>query len=181
MADNSARLIAFETGESVTSTTPYSLYVTTDPTKAIAITVKEDEDGFILCYDRGGKNLRLYINENGIGITASEDPAMVRFYWDAQNQALYQMEGGIKYYLAFKTLNNELRLTSVAETEALTGNSVHLMKLHGDSSASTGDNALLTLMGTLLAVPSRSFYKAPHPSFRPGRKRRYFLEDNRYA
>ena len=141
-----------ETGESVTSTTPYSLYVTTDPTKAIAITVKEDEDGFILCYDRGGKNLRLYINENGVGITASEDPAMVRFYWDAQNQALYQMEGGIKYYLAFKTLNNELRLTSVAETEALTGNSVHLMKLHGDSSASTGDNALLTLMGTLLAV-----------------------------
>ena len=141
-----------ETGESVTSTTPYSLYVTTDPTKAIAITVKEDEDGFILCYDRGGKNLRLYINENGVGITASEDPAMVRFYWDAQNQALYQMEGGIKYYLAFKTLNNELRITSVAETEALAGNGVHLMKLHGDSSASTGDNALLTLMGTLLAV-----------------------------
>ncbi len=145
-------------GETVTSTTPYSLYTTTGVSAANAITVKEVDGVYTLNYSLGQKNYRIYINASGVGVTAKDDAALVNFSWDPENNVLYQMEGDVKYVLVFKPMDNaktgakEMRITAMPLREALSDSNVRIVELTADSSANTGDRSVTGITVVLMVL-----------------------------
>ncbi len=145
-------------GESVTSTTPYSLYTTNKVSAANAITVRAVDGGYTLNYSVGQKSYRLYINASGVGVTAKEDAALVNFSWDEENHVLYQVEGDVKYVLVFKPMDNaktgakELRITAMPLRDALSDSSVYLVELTADAPAQTGDPSVIGMMAVVMAL-----------------------------
>ncbi len=118
------------TGESVTSTSPYSVYTAADRGAATLVDViPESSGGFSLGYPYNSKTARIYVYDVGnnatidTGVNTTNVAANHHFTWDADNAYLYQMEGDIKYVLACKELKNtktgtnEIRILAVAESE----------------------------------------------------------------
>lgn len=145
-------------GESVTSTTPYSLYATTNIADAMPITMKVADDAYVMTYTMGEKGYRIYVNGSGVGITAKDDAELVNFTWDEENKVLYQMEGDVKYVLVFKTMDNtktgakELRIVAVPIAEALADSNVHIVELYTDASANTGDDSMIGMMAVIMVL-----------------------------
>ena len=146
-------------GESVTNTAPYSLYATTNAADAIALTVQSVGDAYRLNYNWGEKSYYIYINASGVGITAKEESALIDFHWDAENNVLYQMEGDVKYVLAFKMMSNsstgakELRITSVALSEIQAGSDACVAGLYSNNGTpGTGDSSMTALAFAVLAL-----------------------------
>lgn len=145
-------------GESVTSTTPYSLYATTNIAEAKPVTMKVADGNYVMGYASGDKTHYIYVNASGVGITAKEDAALVNFAWDEENKVLYQMEGDVKYVLVIKAMDNaktgakELRITAVPLAEALADSNVHMVELYSDSSANTGDRSVTGLMAAVMVL-----------------------------
>lgn len=117
-------------GESVTSTAPYSVYTTTDRSAATLVdVVQESSGGFSLGYPYNTNTARIYVYDVGnngtvdTGVNTGNQAANHHFAWDADNAYLYQMEGDIKYVLACKELKNsktgtnEIRVLAVAESQ----------------------------------------------------------------
>jgi len=133
-------------GGSVTTTTPYSLY--TDTEKSNAITVKQYQDVYLLSYGTSGYHI--YINGTGTGTTTkSEDSALVDFLWDEENKLLYQDEGGVKYVLVFRFMQNyktgamEVRITGMPMEQALIDPTVALAQFSTQGPAPKEDERLL--------------------------------------
>ncbi len=113
----------------------HSLHTIQDYSQSYKITVtqaeRDDQIVYWLSFTDNSENLRyLYIDDIGsdgtidVGRTANTDSAArVDFAWDAENQYLYQMEGGVKYVLAFMELplvlgdGSEMRITAIPEQE----------------------------------------------------------------
>ena len=117
-------------GESVTSTAPYSVYTTADRSAATFVDViLESSGGFSLGYPYNANTARIYVYDVGnngtvdTGVNTANVQANHHFTWDADNAYLYQMEGSIKYVLAIKQLKNsntgsmEYRVLAVPESE----------------------------------------------------------------
>lgn len=107
-------------GGSVTSTTPYSLYTTVSG-KANEVNVTMTDGNYNVFY---GSNLHFYINGSGVGTTTQVNRKdWVDFQWDPVHKTLYQMEGTVKYVLAFRKMTNtktnqqEVRITAVPEKD----------------------------------------------------------------
>lgn len=118
------------TGESVTHTTPYSVCSTTDRSAATLVDViLESDGGFSLAYPYNDTLARIYVYDVGnngsidTGVNTAHVQANHHFTWDEENAYFYQMEGQIKYVLAFKELKNnntgvsEYRVQAVPESE----------------------------------------------------------------
>lgn len=117
------------TGEKVTYTNPYSLYSTTAKDNATLVDVIAETGGFSLAYPYNSTNARIYVYDIGTngtvdtGVNTQNKEAYHHFLWDSENQWLYQMEGKVKYVLAFKELTNtntqakQIRVLAVPETE----------------------------------------------------------------
>lgn len=117
-------------GESVTSTTPYSVYTTLDRSGATLVDViPESDGGFSVGYPYNNNTARIYVYDVGnngtvdTGVNTSNQAANHHFTWDADNAYLYQMEGSIKYVLACKELKNsktgtnDIRVLAVPESD----------------------------------------------------------------
>lgn len=107
--------------ESVEHTVPFSLLTTQQEKKAVKVNVlwNEKANTYTLSYF-STRQLNIYMGDvNGSTIqkdgyidlassaTTSED--LITFYWDPESQMFYQMEGGVKYVIAFRlmTLTDE--------------------------------------------------------------------------
>lgn len=131
--------------ESVEHTAPFSMLTTTEKKKAMKVNVQWNEDAntYLLTYTTS-RVLNIYMGDvNGSTVakdglidlsssaTTSED--LINFYWDPINQYFYQMEGGIKYVIAFRNMVNtstgktQVRMLAVPETEL--GEAVAPLKL----------------------------------------------------
>lgn len=117
-------------GESVTTTAPYSVYTTADRSGATLLDVTlESSGGFSLCYPYNTNTARIYVYDVGnngtvdTGVNTGNTEANHHFSWDAEHAYLYQMEGSIKYVLAMKLLansktgTNQYRILAVPESE----------------------------------------------------------------
>ena len=118
------------TGESVTSTSPYSVYTTADRGAATLVDViPESSGGFSLGYPYNSKTARIYVYDVGnnatidTGVNTTNVQANHHFTWDEENARLYQMEDTVKYVLAFQEMDNtktgttQIRILAVAESE----------------------------------------------------------------
>ena len=118
------------TGEKVTYTTPYSVYCDTDKAKATLVDViLESSGGLSLAYPYNNTLARIYVYDVGnngnidTGVNTTNVVANHHFTWDEENAYFYQMEGTVKYVLAFKKLTNtntgmeEYRIQAVPEGE----------------------------------------------------------------
>lgn len=117
--------------ESVTDTSPYSLYVTEDPDdKGIKeITVGELAMGFYMGYPSGESIHKIYsfdADKDGAvdtGLNSGLDVSRHCFYWDGTNKLIFRMIDDEKYVLVVKTVQNiktgakELHLLSVPAAE----------------------------------------------------------------
>ena len=117
--------------ESVTDTSPYSLYVTNDPEdKGIKeFTLGEIGKGFYLGYPSGESIHKIYsfdVDKDDIvdtGLNSGLDLSRHCFYWDGTNQQIFRMIGDEKYVLVVKTVTNiksgaeELHMLSVPAAE----------------------------------------------------------------
>lgn len=127
-----------KSGESVTSTAPYSLYLTSDPAdKNIKeFTLEASGDGFQMYFPSGDKNLRVYsydVDGDGVvdtGLNAASVADRHGFFWDAENKVIYQMKSGVKYILCARKLLSsksgaeEWRMQTVPESEVSDANKV---------------------------------------------------------
>ena len=117
--------------ESVTDTSPYSLYVTSDPEdKGIKeFTLGEVGKGFYLGYTSGENIHKIYsfdVDKDDIvdtGLNSGLDVNRHCFFWDGTNQLIFRMINNEKYVLVVKTVTNiksgneELHLLSVPASE----------------------------------------------------------------
>ncbi len=117
--------------ESVTDTSPYSLYVTSDPEdKGIKeFTLGEVGKGFYLGYSSGENIHKIYsfdVDKDDIvdtGLNSGLDVNRHCFFWDGTNQLIFRMINNEKYVLVVKTVTNiksgneELHLLSVPASE----------------------------------------------------------------
>lgn len=117
--------------ESVTDTTPYSLYVTNDPDeKGIKeFTLGEVGLGFYMGYPSGENIHKIYSfdvdNDDVVdtGLNSGLDVNRHCFFWDGTNQLIFRMIGDVKYVLVVKNLRNvksgadELHMLSVPAAE----------------------------------------------------------------
>lgn len=117
--------------ESVTDTSPYSLYVTDDPDdKGIKeITLGELGMGFYMGYPSGENIHKIYSfdvdNDDVVdtGLNSGLDVSRHCFFWDGTNQLIFRMINEEKYVLAAKTVRNvksgadELHMFSVPAAE----------------------------------------------------------------
>ena len=102
--------------ESVEHTVPFSLLTTDRQKKAMQVNILWDEKAntYRISYFTT-RELNIYMGDvNGSTIqkdgyidlassaTTSED--LITFYWDFENQVFYQMEGGVKYVIAFRLM-----------------------------------------------------------------------------
>ena len=158
-------------GGSVTSTVPNSLYTTTDGSVAGKVEVVGIDGTKVYTLEIGEmkvsdvmKTVRIYVydvtNDGKIGTghhTKAPEADKHGFYWDAEGNYLYQMEGNVKYILAFKTLMNtktnteEVRLQAVPESEVTSGAAVAAV-LIVDPAAPTGDESMVALLSILMVV-----------------------------
>ena len=145
-------------GESVTSTTPYSLYTTSYLDAATVIRVESVGDEYRLYYLSNGKKLYIYINSNGVGVTSKDQASLVNFRWDAEYEMLYQIEDNVKYALVFKHPpvgwnGAPLRITAVPMSEALEGKGVSPAQLcTGDYIPATGDSSMIVMAAVLMVI-----------------------------
>ncbi len=121
--------------ESVEHTAPFSMLTTTEKNKAVKVNVlwNEDANTYLLSYT-ASRVLNIYMGDvNGSTVakdglidlsssaTTTED--LINFYWDPVNSYFYQMEGGVKYVIAFREMINistektQVRMLAVPETE----------------------------------------------------------------
>ena len=117
--------------ESVTDTSPYSLYVTSDPEdKGIKeFTLGEVGKGFYMGYPSGENIHKIYsfdADKDDIvdtGLNSALDVNRHCFFWDGTNQLIFRMINNEKYVLVVKTVTNiksgneELHLLSVPASE----------------------------------------------------------------
>lgn len=117
--------------ESVTDTSPYSLYVTSDPEdKGIKeFTLGEVGKGFYMGYPSGENIHKIYsfdVDKDDIvdtGLNSGLDVNRHCFFWDGTNQLIFRMINNEKYVLVVKTVTNiksgneELHLLSVPASE----------------------------------------------------------------
>ncbi len=117
--------------ESVTDTSPYSLYVTEDPDdKGIKeITLGEVGVGFYMGYPSGENIHKIYSfdvdNDELVdtGLNSGLDVNRHCFFWDGTNQLIFRMINEEKYVLVVKTIRNiksgadELHMFSVPAAE----------------------------------------------------------------
>lgn len=111
--------------ESVEHTVPFSLLTTDQQKKAMQVNIlwNEKANTYTLSYF-SSRQLNIYMGDvNGSTVqkdgeidlsssaTTSED--LITFYWDPDSQMFYQMEGGVKYVIAFR------RMTLTDETQAV--------------------------------------------------------------
>ena len=120
-------------GQSVTDTSPYSLYTLTQG-KANAFRVKITEGNYNLIY--GTDNYHIYISGDGVGVTSNTARKdLIDFQWDEENKLLYQMENGVKMVLVAKSMKNNktganvIRFTSMPMDRALIDPTVALVRL----------------------------------------------------
>ncbi len=128
-----------KTGESVTNTAPYSLYLTSDPEdKNIReVTLEASGEGFQMTYLSGEKTLRIYsydVDRDGIVDTGVNSASVVdrhTFYWDAEKKVIYQTKNGVRYLLAAKMLLSsksgveEWHMLTLPENEVTDANKVY--------------------------------------------------------
>lgn len=121
--------------ESVTDTSPYSLYVTTDTEdkNLKEFTLEEFGQGFYMGYASGQKTHKIYSadvtndGQVGTGINSTLDLNRHCFYWDGNNRQIFAMKSDEKYVLAVKMLKNnkngaeELHMLSVPASEVAEG------------------------------------------------------------
>lgn len=117
--------------ESVTDTSPYSLYVTDDPDdKGIKeFTLGEVGAGFYLGYPSGDNIHKIYsfdVDKDDVvdtGLNSGLDLNRHCFYWDGANRQIFAMRYDEKYVLVVKTIRNikngtdELHMLSVPASE----------------------------------------------------------------
>lgn len=145
-------------GESVTSTTPYSLYTTKNLSSATIVRVESVGDEYRLYYLNGEKKLYIYVNGNGVGLTTKDQASLVNFKWDAEHEMLYQIEGNVKHVLVFKYLpvgtnSKQMRVTAVPMSEALEGEGVYVAQLcTGDYIPATGDSSMIAMAAMLMVI-----------------------------
>lgn len=110
--------------EKVTTTSPYSVYTTTQLSIAEPYCVKaaqcdSGEEYLLQFYDAvGNKDYILYLMTSGVGPNSltSETHAKHHFLWDAEKQYFYQLEGSAVYVLVMKNMK-----ATYAQTSALPG------------------------------------------------------------
>lgn len=117
--------------ESVTDTSPYSLYVTNDPDdKGIKeFTLSEVGKGFYMGYPSGENIHKIYSfdvdNDDVVdtGLNSGLDVNRHCFFWDGTNQLIFRMINEEKYILVVKAVRNiksgadELHMQSVPASE----------------------------------------------------------------
>ena len=117
--------------ESVTDTSPYSLYVTDDPDdKGIKeITVEDLAMGFYMGYPSGESIHKIYsfdADKDGFvdtGLNSGLDVDRHCFYWDGTNKQIFRMIDDEKYVLVVKLIKNiktgadELHMLSIPASE----------------------------------------------------------------
>ncbi len=120
--------------ESVTDTSPYSFYVTSDPEdKGIKeFTLGELGAGFYMGYESGENIHKIYafdVDKDDVidtGLNSGLDVSRHCFFWDGTNKLIFTMKGNTKYVLVVKTVRNvksgtdELHMLAVPASE-LTG------------------------------------------------------------
>lgn len=137
---------ATKAGESVTDTTPYSLYVTSDTEEKNLkeFTVTKLGDGFYLGYPSGQNIHKIYSADIIVdgkvdtGINSTLDAARHRFYWDGNKNQIFSIKGDVKHILAVKMMKNtkngneELHMLSIPEKEFKQGGAyaVRFVSLH---------------------------------------------------
>ena len=100
--------------ESVTDTSPYSLYVTSEPDdKGIKeFTLGEIGKGFYLGYPSGENIHKIYafdVDKDDVvdtGLNSGLDLSRHCFYWDGTNQLIFRMINDEKYVLVVKNITN---------------------------------------------------------------------------
>ena len=120
--------------ESVEDTAPFSLLTTNRKKQAMQVNILRDaeNDTYTLSYT-ATRTLNIYMGDvNGskvqkdgkidLASSATTAPALIAFRWDPQNKVFYQMEGGVKYVVAFRRMTltdktQEVRMLAVPETE----------------------------------------------------------------
>lgn len=110
--------------EKVTTTSPYSVYTTTQLSIAEPYCVKaaqcdSGEEYLLQFYDAvGNKDYILYLMTSGVGPNSltSETHAKHHFLWDGDKQYFYQLEGSVVYVLVMKNMK-----ATYAKTTALPG------------------------------------------------------------
>ncbi len=124
--------------ESVTDTSPYSLYVTSDTTdkNLKEVTLEALGQGFYMGYASGQNIHKIYsadVTNEGIistGINSTTDMSRHCFFWDANNRQIFAIRGEEKYVLAVKPMKNnktgaeELHMLSVPASEIAEGAAV---------------------------------------------------------
>lgn len=129
--DHYYRVTKGSAGESVTDTTPYSLYVTSDPDdKNIKeFTLEKLGSGFYMGYPSGENIHKIYsfdADKDDVvdtGLNSGLDASRHCFYWDGTNKQIFTMKGDDKYVLVVKLLRSvktgedELHMLSVPATE----------------------------------------------------------------
>lgn len=137
---------ATKSGESVTDTKPYSLYVTSDTEEKNIkeFTVTKMGDGFYLGYPNGQNIHKIYSADIIVdgkvdtGINSTLDAARHRFYWDGNKNQIFSIKGGEKHILAVKMMKNntigedQLHMLSIPEKEFKQGGAyaVRFVSLH---------------------------------------------------
>lgn len=102
--------------ESVTDTTPYSLYTTNDPDNdcIMEFTLTALDTGFYLGYQKGESIHKIYsydANGDGMidtGVNGGEDVAKHCFWWDGTNGYIFTIKNNEKYVLAVQSVKNNV-------------------------------------------------------------------------
>ena len=132
------RVTASARGESVTDTTPYSLYVTSDTAdkNLKEFTLEKLGKGFFMGYPSGQNTHKIYsadVNMDGkvdTGINSTMDLTRHGFYWDSAKNQIISTKDGEKYILAVKMMKNnksgeeEFHMLSVLQKEVQDGTAV---------------------------------------------------------
>lgn len=137
---------ATKAGESVTDTTPYSLYVTSDTEEKNLkeFTLTKLADGFYLGYPSGQNIHKIYAADIVVdgkvdtGINSTLDAARHCFYWDGSKNQIFSIKGGEKHILAVKMIKNntageeQLHMLTIPESEFKQGGAyaVRFVSLH---------------------------------------------------
>ncbi len=143
-----------KTGESVTNTAPYSLYLTPDPEdKNIKeVTLEASGEGFQLTYPSGEKTLRIYsydVDGDGVvdtGVNSASVADRHTFYWDGEKKVIYQTKNGVRYILAAKMLLSsksgvqEWHMLTLPESEVTDANKVYPIRFAKKHVCSFGED-----------------------------------------
>ena len=132
-------------GESVEHTVPFSLMATDNEKKAQKVDIKwdEKENTYILSYTVT-RTLNIYMGDVAGSIITEKDgfvdlsssattnEALILYKWDPAAKRFYQMEGNVRYVIAFKKMtltdgSQAVRMLAVPETEL--GGDVAAMQL----------------------------------------------------